>query len=92
MLTCCKVSYLLRGKPFTLREALFQSVMNRLKIIFYKKELIFEFELRRRGVFRLFRRVYDIGEHTGFMTDLFILIVVFTLPVMSGSSCERVMV
>ncbi len=27
--------------------------------------LIFESGLRRRGVFRLFRRVYDIGEHSG---------------------------
>ncbi len=53
---------------------MFQSVMNRLKIIFYKKVLIFEFGLRRRGAFRLFHQDYDVGEHAGFMTDQFILI------------------
>ncbi len=37
--------------------------MSRLKFVFYKKVLIFEFELRRRGAFRLFRQVYDVGEH-----------------------------
>ncbi len=62
------------GKPFTLREALFQSVMSQLKFVFYKKVLILEIGLCRRGVFRLFRLDYDVEEHARFMTDLFILI------------------